>query len=377
METVWLALGIFGLCVWVAATLVLVSSTIISVGPHPRARRVAIPQDLPSIALIRPIAGVEYRMREVTLSALTQDHPGIEIVLAVSSGDDPALPLIRDLHATFPDRSRIVFGERRAHANPKLANMAGGVRGLRAEFLFFSDGNTLLDPDSARRWQAQALACGGVVSAPPEGIEPGTLAAWTECAFLNQHHLRLVLMLDLMGVPTVHGKAMIASAENFVALGGIEALARFPAEDFAMAQAARTTGIPVRVSDMTARTPLGPRTWRAMLGRQKRWAQLRAASAPASLVAEFAVLMLPSGIAGALASASIWDFHPAAFLSCHILLWLVSDLFVAGMRNQVVGLWTPLASLIREFLAPGILLAGLLDSRIEWGGQIVGAKPPR
>lgn len=373
VSNLWLLVCLFCLSVWAAAMLFLVVSTFASVVLHPRLRRVDIPNDLPSLALIRPIAGLEYRMAEVTASALDQDHPNIKIIFAVSSEEDPALPLILEFHEAVPVRSRVVFGERTARTNPKLNNMAGGVRDIDASFLFFSDGNTLLDATSARRWQAQAMALGGVVSALPEGIDPRSLAAWTECAFLNQHHLRLVLTLDLLGVPTVHGKAMNLSSAHFTEIGGIDALRRYPAEDFAMAQAAQARAIPIQVSDTTARTPLGPRSWRAMIGRQRRWAQLRAGSAPASLLGEFVLLMVPSGAAGSLAFASFWDIEPGTFLFCHALSWLFADLLIAKVRGQAISLWSPLASLIREVSAPGILLAGMLGRQIEWGGHVFSA----
>lgn len=375
-EIVLFVSSIVGLVVWAGAVFVLAGAAFVSVVLHPRLRRTAIPDVLPSMALIRPIAGSEYRMKEVTESSLGQDHPDIVTIFAVSSDRDPALPLIRDLHREFPERSRVVFGERHEHANPKLDNMKVGVEDAQARYLFFSDANTLLERSAARRWQAQALAFDCVISALPEGVDPQSLAAWTECAFFN-HQFRLNATLDWLGMQSVHGKAMILSADHFRALGGIDALGRYPAEDFAMARAAAAKRIPAHVSEITARTPLGPRTWHAIWSRQKRWAQLRAGSVPASIWAEFATLMVPSGIAGSLAFASLWDVAPLLFLGCHALLWLLVDVLSAGMRGQAFGVRIAFACFARELMNPVVFLTGFFLRRIEWRGQIFMARPGR
>lgn len=370
-----IGLSIAGLCLWIGALVVLLTSTIVSVVRHPRLGPTSTPGTLPSLALIRPIAGVEHRMEAVTQSVLDQDHPDLDIVFAVSSERDPALAMLHRLTHDHPDRCRIVFGQWQANRNPKLNNMVGGIEACSAEYLFFSDGNTLLYPDSARRWQGEAMALGGIVSALPEGVDPHSAAAWVECAFLNQHHLRLGLTLTWLGVPIVHGKAMMVSRQQFEALGGVEALSRYPAEDFAMAQAAKANRIPVRLSNATARTPLGARSWRAMISRQRRWAQLRATSAPVSLVAEFLAAMVPSGLAGAMACAVLWPEALWFALLGHGLVWLSCDAIVAKLRGQVISAWTPLASLGREVLIPVVLVAGALKTQISWGGEVFSAKP--
>lgn len=361
---------------WGVAILLLVTSTVVCIRRHRRAPTVLPPERPPPLALIRPLAGVEHRMFDVTRSVLDQDHPDIDIVFAVASETDPAVAHLRDLHGNRPGGFRIVPGECRQGRNPELNNMAGGVVGVRADHLFFSDSNTLRAADAARRWQAEAMAIGGIVSALPEGLDPRSLAAWTECALFD-HQFRLNSLLDTLGLPSVHGKAMILSAGHFRTLGGPDALSRFAAEDFAMARAAAANGIPARVSATTARVPLGRRTWSEVWRRQKRWAQYRATMVPISIWAELPVLMIPSGLAGSLAFASVGGYPAPTVFGCHALGWLLVDLITARSRGQRLSVSLALGCLVREAVNPLALLWGLVDRRIEWRGRAFGTAGTR
>ncbi len=307
-------------------------------------------------------------MKEVTLSALAQDHPDLEVVFTVADAGDPAIPLVRAAMARTPARARLNVGGRPLGRNPKINNMAGAIAHVRGRFLLFTDSNTLLAPSCARRLQARALAVGGVVSAMPEGIEPRSVAAWTECAFLNQHHLRLTLTGDLLGFSAVHGKAMALSTEHLARVGGLEEMSLYPSDDIALMMLARERGIPIQLSDATVSVPLGRRRWRDVLDRQKRWAQIRWTVVPGVCLGELALSMIPAGALGMAAFGVAHLMSPMAFLVLHLSLWIGADLLVSRIRGQVVGPVTPLASVLRECVLLLILLTAAFNRKAVWRG---------
>ncbi|MDX2103630.1 MAG: glycosyltransferase [Alphaproteobacteria bacterium] len=358
-----------GFSLWIAAVAVLLASAVVSVVLHPRLRRTSIPDTLPSISLIRPVAGLEYRMEDVTASCLRQDHPDCRVIFAISSPQDPALPLIQEACQLAPQTSCIVVNDQDRYTNPKLTNMAAGFAVQQAEFVFFSDSNTLLPANTARYWQAQALALGGVISALPEGVDPRSLAAWTECAFFT-HQFRLNTALDWIGMPSAHGKGMTMSVIHLQTLGGLDALSRYSMEDYALAVAATQHSIPARVSEVPARIPLGRRSWSEVWRRQKRWGQYRAAHAPIGIWLELPILMIPAGTAGALSGAALLGVAPLVLFGGHVLGWLLVDLAIAKRRNQPLGIAFVCGCLIREVLNPVALVLGFFDRSVDWRGHV-------
>src|SRR5215470_9143664 len=61
----------------------------------------ALQGKLPPVSVLKPVHGLEARMRENIESFFRQDYPQFEIIFAADTDDDAALPLIRDLCAQY------------------------------------------------------------------------------------------------------------------------------------------------------------------------------------------------------------------------------------------------------------------------------------
>ena len=58
--------------------------------------------DLPPVSVLKPVHGIDARMRENIESFFRQDYPAYEIIFAADEADDAALPLIREICAQYP-----------------------------------------------------------------------------------------------------------------------------------------------------------------------------------------------------------------------------------------------------------------------------------
>jgi len=57
---------------------------------------------LPFVSVMKPLYGVEPRLRETLKSFFQQDYPQYEIIFGARNGDDPAVALVAELQKTFP-----------------------------------------------------------------------------------------------------------------------------------------------------------------------------------------------------------------------------------------------------------------------------------
>jgi ceramide glucosyltransferase len=154
-------------------------------------RRVAAapePNERPPISVLRPVRGLENHIEQTLQSSFTLDYPQYEILFCVAEADDPALPLIDRLIAAHPQADvRVLVGEDRLGANPKLNNIAKGWRTARHDLVVMSDSNADLPPDYLDRLVARLDDGVGLVSVPGIGSLPEGAWAELECAFLNTH----------------------------------------------------------------------------------------------------------------------------------------------------------------------------------------------
>ena len=57
---------------------------------------------MPGVSIIRPLKGLDVNLYENLESSFTQDYPNFEILMSVSTPDDQALSVVRDLIAKYP-----------------------------------------------------------------------------------------------------------------------------------------------------------------------------------------------------------------------------------------------------------------------------------
>src|ERR1700727_993177 len=192
------------------------------------------PKDAPSVRIVQPLCGVETFSRETLRSIFALDYPSYEIVFCLASGDDPIAPLVRGAIAANPNRAaRLLIGDDRISANPKLNNVIKGWKAARYDWVIIADSNVLMPADYIQRLLARWRPNTGIVCAPPIGSRPESFAAAIECAFLNTYQARWQYAGESCGYGFAQGKTMLWRREIMEKGGGIEALGAEIAEDAA------------------------------------------------------------------------------------------------------------------------------------------------
>src|SRR5688572_16275471 len=234
------------------------------------------PDDAPSITIIRPVCGLDNFVDATLRSTFMLDYPHYEILFCASSARDPVVVLVHSLIAEHPHvTARLLIGDERISANPKLNNVLKGWRAAAHDRIVMTDSNVLLPRDYLQRllvtWQPDT----GLVSAPPIGSHPFGLWAELECMFLNTYQARWQYVADTIGLGFAQGKTLFYRRADIEAAGGLGALAAEAAEDAASTKIVRDSGRRVRLVDAPFQQPLGERGRGDVWDRQVRWARLR------------------------------------------------------------------------------------------------------
>lgn len=361
---IWLA-GIF--CG--TATLLHIASVLVATG---RCRPVtpASPPRVgrPGVTVIRPVCGIDNHVEETLRSTFALDYPDYEILFCVASGRDPVVPLVERLIAAHPARARLLIGEDRVSANPKLNNVVKGWREAAHDWIIIADSNVLMPSDYVQRLIAAYRRDTGLVCAPPIGCRPDGFWAELECAFLNTYQARWQYFADTAGLGFAQGKTMLWRRAVLDAVGGIEALAQEVAEDAAATKAVNALDLRVRLVDAPFGQPLGLRRIGEVWNRQVRWARLRRGSFPQFFLPEICSgALLPVACCALLAGAAALPVP--ATVAAFAALWYGGEYILARTARWHVSALSPLAWMLRDLLLPILWVEAWRSSEFVWRGH--------
>jgi ceramide glucosyltransferase len=337
-----------------------------------RCRRHALPAPMvgmPAVSIVRPVCGLDFAAEATLASSFALDYPRYELIFCAAHADDDAVPLVRRLIALHPQiRARLLIGETRLNANPKLNNIAKGWETATHDWIVIADSNVAMPRDLVQQMLSAWEYDTGLVCSPPAGSAPRGFWAAVECAFLNGYQARWQLAADATGCGFAQGKAMLWRRADLDRAGGMRALASELAEDAAATKVVRGLGLRVRLTRMPFPQPLGRRSFNDLWRRQARWAQLRRDSFPMFYAAEIAAgPLLPLAAAAALAVSH--DVPAAAAVLATATLWYGAEMLMTWRAGWPLT-WRALpAAMTRDLLLPALWLRGFWPGGFVWRGN--------
>jgi len=329
-----------------------------------------------AVSILRPVCGIDNFVEETLRSTFLLDHPRYEIIFCVADRDDPAIPIVQKLIEEHPAiDARLLIGNTRLNANPKLNNLVKGWHASRHDWVLMVDSNVLMPRDYVARMFQAWRADTGLVCSPPLGCAPANLWAELECAFLNSYQARWQCFADSIGLGFAQGKSMLWRRDLLDAAGGIAALARELAEDAAATKIVRGLGLRVRLVGRPFAQPLGYRSLAAVWHRQIRWARLRRITFKWYFLPEiFSGACAPFVVAAATAAAAGWPV--AGSVLPFLVAWYAAEAllaFLAGwpLSPRVIATW-----MLRDALLPLLWVAAWAGNEFEWRGNAMTVAAP-
>ncbi|UCI25977.1 ceramide glucosyltransferase [Mesorhizobium sp. B2-8-5] len=330
---------------------------------------IAPPVGAQPVSIIVPSRGVEPFTQETLQRAFSLDWPLYELIFCVAHAEDPVVKLIDAAIARYPKvPARLLIGDDRVSANPKLNNCIKGWQAARHDWVVLADSNVLMPKDYIQHLMAAWRPDTGLVCSTPIGSRPDGFWAEVECAFLNTLQARWQYAGEALGLGFAQGKSMLWNKPMLDANGGIQALAAEIAEDAAATKLVNSLGLRVNLVASPFEQPLGQRRLAEIWSRQARWARLRRVTFPLFFAPEIltgaAVPLLLALIAAASAGVSL----PTTALGVLAIAYL-PECLLAFAKGWYLSPRSVTAMLVRDALLPAIWARAWFGGAVEWRGN--------
>lgn len=332
----------------------------------------APPPDLrkkPPVSIVIPVRGIENFTCETLERAFRLSWPRYELLFCVAHGNDPIIPLIEKTAAAHPEiEMRILVGDDRISANPKLNNCVKGWQAARYDWVILADSNVLMPPDYIQHLMGSWRNSTGLVCSTPLGSRPEGFWAEVECMFLNTQQARWQYAGEALGLGFAQGKSMLWYKPMLDANGGIHALNAEIAEDAASTKLVNRLSLKVHLVSSPFEQPLGRRTEQEIWSRQARWSRLRRVTFPSFFAPEILLGVLPPLLLALVAVAlGEMTLLPAVLM---VLAGIyLPELALARSKGWHLSRWSVPAMMARDIMMPIIWLRAWIGGNIDWRGN--------
>ncbi len=323
-------------------------------------------------SIVAPMSSADDAATPYVHALMKLSGAGAEVLICVATEDDAAVAPVRALWSDAP----ILIGNDTTF-NPKMNNVRKGLEAASRPFVALCDAGILLDAENLRRAAAPLSDKVGLVLALKAGEAPGNFAAELERAYIDGHQARFLLAADRLGIAVASGGVTLMSHDTLQRIGNWRGFNRWIADDYSVTRSVRELGLRTTLGDFMVRLPLGLRDWPTVWRRQVRWARTRLHLPVWPLVIwEPVVGWTISGLAGlaGLVAAGVGAEVVAAGLLGHTILWLAAEKWFMSSRGLTFGLRAAAAALVRECLAPVLMVSALSSRAIMWRGTDLGGQ---
>lgn len=326
-------------------------------------------EEKPPVSIVVPVRGIENFSAETLERAFRLTWPDYELLFCVAHAGDPIVPQIEKTAAAHPHvAARILFGDDRISANPKLNNCVKGWQAARHDWVILADSNVLMPPDYIQHLMGGWRSDSGLVCSTPLGSRPDGFWAEVECMFLNTQQARWQYAGEAIGLGFAQGKSMLWYKPMLDANGGIHALNAEIAEDAASTKLVSRLGLKVHLVSSPFEQPLGRRTGQEIWSRQCRWARLRRVTFPGFFAPEILLGAIPPLLLATVAVlVSDMTLAPAALL---VLAGIyLPEVALAMSKGWQLSVWSVPAMIVRDCMMPMIWLRSWIGGTIDWRGN--------
>ncbi len=310
-------------------------------------------------------------------SHCVQNYPAYEILFGITSSDDPAIPLVEQLIAEFPDRAiRLVRCGKKLGVNGKVSSLAQLTAVAAHDFFLVNDSDIRVEPDYLQTVMTELQAPEtGLVTCLYRGVAADTFASQLESLSIGTDFMAGVLAARQIegSLRFGLGSTLALRRRDLEAIGGFEAIADYLADDYELGRRIAGRTLNVKLSESVVETYLPAYTLSGFLSHQLRWARTIRASRPSGYAGLLFTFTLPWAIFTLiLAREANWAWGLLAVaLAARATMALVTARLV--LRDRQIGRSFWLLP-VRDFLAVFLWLGGLAGRRIVWRGEVFSLK---
>jgi ceramide glucosyltransferase len=332
----------------------------------------SIPDDahLPPVSVLKPVHGLEARLRENIESFFRQDYPNYEILFAADEAGDPALDVVREVCARYPHiRSRVLVTGT-PWPNPVVYSFHCLAEAAAHEILVTTDSDVEVGSRYLREIVPPLLDPQvGMVTCVYRGKNAAGFFSGLTAIGMSVEMTAGVLVANLLeGMKFGLGPTTVVRKDSLASIGGYSALRDYIAYDFAIGNLMARAGYRVVLSGHVIDHVVNQASFRRMWQNQLRWAQTTRYSRPKGHFGSGLIFAMPYGMLGFLAAGWLGHWAIGALLLGVAVLnrlaeaWLVGWMVVRDPQIRRAPWLYPL----RDLLGFLVWFASYLNLRYVW-----------
>ncbi|HEY9671523.1 MAG TPA: glycosyltransferase [Waterburya sp.] len=324
----------------------------------------------PPVSVMIPVCGVDEYALENWSSFCQQDYENYEVLFGVMDSSDPAVPLLKDLVAKFPNRAKLFVGLDMKGINYQVSNLIHLFNAAQHEIVVITDSDMRVGPNYLRTVTAPlgdpevgVVTCGYVAHEPKFWV--AALAAMGRCIdFIPS----ILLSRTIDGAMKVALGATLATRKSVLEkIGGLQSLVNRVASDFQIGSKAASAGYRVELSQYVLETDSGRESFMSLFRRELRWSR----SSRFLRGSLYYGLAFTHGSVYCIPLLLLSGFQSWAAIVCGITLAVrITQALVAvysmGCPKLVWWLW---ALPIRDLTSFAVFMGGAFGQRIYWRGR--------
>lgn len=352
----------------VTASLVYCVLTIVAALRYRAVRPRAIAGAHPPISVLKPLAGIDDGLEQNLRTFLEQKYPTFEVLFAVRSAEDPAVPLVRRLCAEYPAvPSQLLITGEPPYPNAKVYSLDRMLAGARYDLIVMADSDVRVSGGMlsalAAEFQDEGL---GLATCPYRAVPGSSFWSTLEAVGLNTEFIGGVLVARMLdGMKFALGPTIAARREALARIGGFDAVKDFLAEDYVMGKLAAESGYRVILSSYVIEHRIGAQGLKANLKHRLRWNRSTRRSRPWGYLGQLFTHPLPLALLLCAARPAWWRVLVVTLLFRAAAGWATAEHALSDSLVRRLWWLVPLQDIAGFF----VWIGGFFGNTILWRGR--------
>jgi ceramide glucosyltransferase len=285
---------------------------------------------MPPVTLLKPVHGLESNLKENIESFFNLDYPAYEIIFGADVEDNPALAVVREICARYPQiPTHIVITGSPPWPNPPAYAFFCIAKHAKNEILVTSDSDVFVQPSYLREVVPPLLdPNNGMLTCVYRGKSAGGFWSGIHAIGMSVEMTAGVVTANLLeGMKFGLGPTIVVRRDALDKIGGFSALQDYFANDFMLGNLIEKNGYKVVLSRHIIDHVISPLSFQRVWQHEVRWARSTRGSRRWGHLFSVLVYAMPYGILGLIGAA----------MQGHVWLGVV---FLAGaFVNRVIESW--------------------------------------
>lgn len=227
----------------------------------------------PPITILKPVCGIESGAYENFASFCRQTYPIYQLIFGVKDINDPIVSVINNIIVNFPhiDIQLLICNEIKG-ANPKINSLIAMQKKAKYPFLLISDSDVRVGPtylSETIRYMSDLRV--GVVTCLFRSIAAKGASVVEAISYATEFFPGAMCARQLAKVKWTCGASILIRQEVLTAIGGVQVLANYIAEDHLIGKLVTEKGYRIVLSNYIIEHVLQTETLLGMIRRKIRW----------------------------------------------------------------------------------------------------------